>query len=518
MSRSRRPNLLIAKSQISTVSKVLRQKEKYLFPEDQTTSPVKRSKGKFPDVERALTVWVRNQSKRGIPLTDTSIRDEARKFAAQGDSGLVQKFHSSAWLQKFKQKTGIQGGKLTRRASETNISDRRSINRQGSDGPPPASQTPNEISPASENLLASPSPLSGTKSEDDFKPDSLNSYFSLSNGSNRYKHSNSQSTTSLASNFTDHGPTSFSAGPTSPTTPFAFSPETTQAPWQPSLHLRQPPISNAFQRPRSQTFPMLGIDPSFISTHSNEPLTPKYNLPVTAPPSALDSPMNEMAPPFGMDSAISSPHLHHSSSNSSMGPPASGTPITGLQSPPGSSAANSPTTQDDARRALETLLSFFSQAPSGFVDQNEYMTIIKLTEKLHIQHNTSTLPGGLHRIAEQDCEVAPKMEHSMSLVARFSTNHLYISRAKNDVCSIRLGPYNPLHYISTALQFTFSSAPAQFLHPASKPASQRTFLHLPSTSYRVLIYPSPNTFTYANTSCHLTLLRHTVWGNVQAGT
>lgn len=96
-----------------------------------------------------------------------------------------------------------------------------------------------------------------------------------------------------------------------------------------------------------------------------------------------------------------------------MAPPASNTPISGLQSPPGSSAPSSPT-PEDARRALDTLLNWFQQAPSGLVDQNDYMTVLKLTEKLRLQSH-ATLPGGLHRIAEQDGEhSAPKMEQSMS--------------------------------------------------------------------------------------------------------
>ena len=181
----------------------------------------------------------------------------------------------------------------------------------------------------------------------------------------------------------------------------------------PSQHARLPPPGSSFQRPRSQTFPMLGIDPSFISSQNSEPLTPKYHLPATTPSSALDSPIHEMALPFGMDSAISSPPLHHSSSNGSMAPPSSNTPITGLQSPPGSSAPSSPT-QDDARRALDTLLNFFNQAPTGLVDQNDYLTVLKLTEKLRLQSN-GPLPGGLHRIAEQDGEMpASKMEQSVS--------------------------------------------------------------------------------------------------------
>jgi hypothetical protein len=48
------------------------------------------------------------------------------------------------------------------------------------------------------------------------------------------------------------------------------------------------------------------------------------------------------------------------------------------------------------------------------VDQNEYLTVLKLTEKLRLQSN-GPLPGGLHRIPEQECEIsAPKMEQSMS--------------------------------------------------------------------------------------------------------
>jgi hypothetical protein len=395
----------------STVSKVLRQKDKYLFPEDRSQSPVKRPKNKFPDIERALSNWARNQHKSGIPLTDAAIKEKARFFATTvGNNENPLKSNSTSWLEKFKQKNGIGGNKLTRRASETNISDSGSLNPDSQT--PSASQTPSGISPTSPNVLPSPSPLSGTKSDDELKPGSLNSYFDF--GPTVYKHSNSQSTTSLSSNFTDTAPSSFSAGPTSPSTPFTFSPDNNSGgSWIPSQHARLPPPGNNFQRPRSQTFPMLGIDPSFISSQTSEPLTPKYNLPATAPSSALDSPIHEMPHSYGMDTAISSPPLHHSSSNGSMAPPSSGTPISGLQSPPASSAPSSPT-QDDARRALDILLSFFSHQPPGLVDHNDYVTVLNLTKKLQIQ-SPAPLPGGLHRIQEQECEsAAPKMEQSMS--------------------------------------------------------------------------------------------------------
>jgi hypothetical protein len=373
---------------------------------------VKRTKGKSQDIERALSIWVTKTQKQGLPVTDAAILERARTWATTvGNNESHLKTNSSSWLEKFKQKNGIGANKLTRRASETNISDSGSLNPDSAG--PSASQTPNGISPTSPSGLPSPSPLSATKSDDDLKSESLNGYLEFGQGDGGYRHSNSQSTTSLSSAFTDTAPSSFSAGPTSPNTPFTFSPDNNSGTWMPSQHARLPPPGNNFQRPRSQTFPMLGIDPSFISSQPSEPLTPKYHLPITAPSSALDSPIHEMPPPFGMDSAISSPPLHHSSSNGSMAPPSSSTPITGLQSPPGSSAPSSPT-QDDARRALDTLLNFFQQAPTGLVDQNEYLTVLKLTEKLRLQSN-GPLPGGLHRIAEQDCEVpAPKMEQSLS--------------------------------------------------------------------------------------------------------
>lgn len=85
-------------------------------------------------------------------------------------------------------------------------------------------------------------------------------------------------------------------------------------------------------------------------------------------------------------------------------------------SPPTGSSPTSPT-QDDARRALETFLSYMNLAgPQGLVDENEYRTVVKLTERMR-QHSLSNL-GGLQRIPEQESEVAAvKMDHSMSVGA-----------------------------------------------------------------------------------------------------
>ncbi|KAL2074687.1 hypothetical protein VTL71DRAFT_8466 [Oculimacula yallundae] len=396
----------------STVSKVLVKKEKYLGPESGSTSPTRRKGTKLPDIDRTLAMWAKKMQEQGNALSDDDIRDKANTFAAtlHPNNEIFQKINSPDWLQKFKGRNGIGQSRLNRRASETNLpSNSLNIFLEPDSAGNSASQTPTGLSPISPRGLTSQSPLSGVKNED-LESERMDGYFGHENGG--YRHSNSQSHASLSGAFsTDNVPTPFSTGPTSPQTPFAFSPDSSGS-WLPSQQARLLPPGN-FQRPRSQTFPM--IDPSFISAQGSEPPTAKYNLPLTAPPSALDSPMEGMLPPYEMDSVINSPPLHsihRSSSNGSMGMSSSGETVSGLQSPPRSSGPSSPT-QDDARRALDTLLTFFSQSTSlrGFGDRDEYRTVLKLTEKLRL-HSNDSLPGGLHRIVEQDCEATPKMEHT----------------------------------------------------------------------------------------------------------
>ena len=296
------------------------------------------------------------------------------------------KMYSATWLERFKNRNGIGGAKLTRRASETNTSDNGSLNPESDEHS--ASQTPNGISPTSPRSSPFPLPLFGTKSEETIKSERLKVYFNQENGG--YMHSNSQSNTllsSLSSAFTETVTNAFSTGQ--------------QADSWPSPKAQLPPGNS--QRPRSQTSPILGIDPKFVSTHNNEPLTPEYNLPLTILSSALDFPMEERPSPFGMDTTISSPPLQlpsHSGINGSM--TTSSNEQTGdLQSPPRSSAPCSPT-QDDVRTALDTIVVFIRQS-SGFVDPEEYFTVLKLTEKLRLQNNGPVL-GLLYPPAKQDCD------------------------------------------------------------------------------------------------------------------
>lgn len=70
---------------------------------------MKRPKGKFPDVERALANWAKNHVRQGLPLTDALIQDQARVFASTVNHSEEQpKMLSTSWLEKFKQKYGIE--------------------------------------------------------------------------------------------------------------------------------------------------------------------------------------------------------------------------------------------------------------------------------------------------------------------------------------------------------------------------------------------------------------------------
>ena len=102
----------IANKQLSTVSKVLRNKEKYLYQDDGSRSPVRKAKGKFPDIERALSNWAKNHQKQGLPMSDSLIKEKLRFFSMSvGSPDSHLKANNSSWLEKFKQKNNLMGSK-----------------------------------------------------------------------------------------------------------------------------------------------------------------------------------------------------------------------------------------------------------------------------------------------------------------------------------------------------------------------------------------------------------------------
>jgi hypothetical protein len=390
----------------STVSKVLRNKEKYLYQDDGSRSPVRKAKGKFPDIERALSNWAKNHQKQGLPMSDALIKEKLRFFSMSVGSAESQlKANNSSWLEKFKQKNNLMGSK-SRKNSVAEES-------EGTSLPGSGAQTPN-ISPTSppppggSGKELSPSAMSITNREGSLKiesPEDSYSEFTAHGGPYR-----SLSNASLTSGYNE---SSFSPGPQSPTSPF-FSPDSA-SPFMSQAQSRLPSVSQGgYSRPRSQTFPMVGVEPgSYVSPPSSEPLTPK-NVSTTS----LDSSLSEM--PLGSVEEMYEP-------NSTMQPPLQtmvssvaphGLPLQALVThtqghqhsnsmPPssalGSIAPGSPSVED-TRRALEVVMNFFQIQQPGLVEPQEYMMIGKLMQKLKVNPSPldGEMPGGMHRIPSGD--------------------------------------------------------------------------------------------------------------------
>ncbi len=92
----------------STVSKILRRREKYMNPqpEDERASQVKKSKAELRDFERTLTIWVKDQKRKGISITDEDLRKQASCFSFSPSNH--EEVSSASWLDEFKRKRGIK--------------------------------------------------------------------------------------------------------------------------------------------------------------------------------------------------------------------------------------------------------------------------------------------------------------------------------------------------------------------------------------------------------------------------
>ncbi|KAF2107425.1 hypothetical protein BDV96DRAFT_299688 [Lophiotrema nucula] len=279
---------------------------------------------------------------------------------------------------------------------------------EGTSNPPSNVHTPGGISPTSPSGV-SPSPvtLAAKKSEENLnlKTESPDAF----DFTNHHRPFHSQSNTSLSSVFTDTAPSSFSAGPTSPTSPF-FTPDSAcgPSPFIGSQHGRGQPGSSNFQRPRSQTFPMLvGVEQYMSPPPSSEALTPKY-----LNSTVLESPMEVLPSSSAMDDSMSASPTQVT--NSMQPPPVPAASLSmqlpHLSSPAPIGAESGSPSQEEAARALELVMSFFQHQPTGVFEPQEYMMIGQLMEKLKIKRGSESLGSGMRRVSEPDFNAVRKVE------------------------------------------------------------------------------------------------------------
>lgn len=326
------------------------------------------------------------------------IREKARFFAATvGSNESQSKLNSSAWLERFKQKNNLVGGRLKKSPTDS----RPTFNEDGitivDSSTTSASHTEAEMSPMS------PEDISPTTSDSSrgtaTRRDMSDGFFDFSEAG--YRHAHSQSTTSLHSGYSG-----VSVAPllvSSPTSP-QLTDASAVSPFTPDGSNRLPPLGSNFNRPRSQTVPNLNIEPgAMIKPDLSDEVTPKFSD-AAVMTNMLESPLDEkptLVNPFdGMKRTNSFPGVHPHR-DISMQPPAKPKSETGS---PAMSPISSPT-QQEARRALELVMTFFQSQPPGVVEPNEYMTMGKLMQKLELAQSpdgSHALPGGLHRIDEEE--------------------------------------------------------------------------------------------------------------------
>lgn len=368
----------------STVSKVLRNKDKYLVQEEGNRSPIRRSKSKFPDIERTLSQWVKNRISQRLPLDDTTIRDQARIFATTvGSSECHKQVNDPAWLEQFKQKNHLPGAKPGGIKDENDA-----LCPETKSG----SQTPNGISPVGwDGLTISPP-------KEKFDAHSPDNYM---DSDNIFGHAHSQSATSLGSCFSD---ISFAGEFRSPTSPFFPSISSCgPSPTMPAQKMaRLPPLAPAGALRRRQTAPLISSDSSPDSATSK-------HLPQSMASSTLDSPHEEMeiSPLSATEPSL---HLSRPSTSNpsplSMAPPSTMTPSSSVPNSAisaspltANSSPSSPPSQDEARAALSTLMTFIKHQPNGAVDPHDYLVMGKWMHMLKLE--TGELPGGMQAIHQQ---------------------------------------------------------------------------------------------------------------------
>ncbi|KAK6331114.1 hypothetical protein TWF696_003184 [Orbilia brochopaga] len=315
----------------STVSKVLRQREKYLYPDDGPKQTAKRPKGKCPDFDRALANWAKNEKKKGRMLTDEMIREKANFFA---QSCGVNDGQFKLNLDKFKLKNDL-----------TTLSDGdivQDMDRIRSQLTTPLHSRHSSFS--REGSLNSSSQDSHARGEAEYRHGSMSSGFET--------------------------PVVISPGLTTPISP--FFPPTDQMLF-PSGQL--PPIQQQ-SRPRSHTIPSGLLESVYISPppSASESLSPKQMHPMHLMGTNL---ANTTIPEETADA------LHEQSNGAANGAAAGGNAAAAAAAAAFHIARGRSLTvpsQEEATRALEVVMTFLKQNPT--TEPTDFATVEKLMDRI----------------------------------------------------------------------------------------------------------------------------------------
>lgn len=350
---------------------------------EEAVSPGKKPKVKLPDVEKTLSVWARNQQKKGLPVTTEELRKQVLMFTSGRND--QSNYTTTAWLEKFQKRylSGDTSGPGSREdATETTTS----LSETLDDSPSSSIGLVSPCMSAIEDNQAS-SRIPGRS--DDLFDFEVNEY---------------EQSPSLPYGFASD------AGYSSEALLSPNSPEVKQD--YVSSHYTEEPSSEAcLPRQRSMTLPHLAAAPANRQKTSDRPVPP---LPVRSTTSGNEQRHTSVDPRQMMKRHKSVPDIHDAEvvRYSTMQPP----PIPRSADISPISMPSSPSQQDETLRALHNIKKLLEQRPD-VAEPDDYIMIGKLMEKLKLLRNSShtspRLPGGMHPI---DISDSPRLSKKRTMV------------------------------------------------------------------------------------------------------
>ncbi|KAI4726852.1 hypothetical protein E4T49_05353 [Aureobasidium sp. EXF-10728] len=325
----------------STVSKVLRKKEQYLNraqpKETPRSPPSKRPKARLPDIEKTLSAWVIKEQKKGSPITDDAIREQAYYFASipGPENPALNPINNPGWLERFKQKHHIDINGITdKEIRKDSVADSDNAHTNQSPNSPSdetlSSSSPETIFPALDNATT-----------EDARPPL---------GPKRRK-----SPPSIDTAFTDLGSVStcFTPQMLSPTSPF----------FSPASQISSGPLHSPFLQ---QNF--RAMDTFMADSPPSEALSPSHAAHSFL--SCLPGLADDKERLGSIDECMEDISLVAEEAHETVNPDALNS---GGQRVP---------TEEEARGALSVLVKFFEGQPKGCLEVSEAMLLGRLKEKL----------------------------------------------------------------------------------------------------------------------------------------
>ncbi|KAJ4512486.1 hypothetical protein HRR83_007002 [Exophiala dermatitidis] len=363
----------------STVSKILRQRDKYMNPQvkDESSSPTKKSRAKLPDFEKTLSNWVKNQQNKGLSITDDDLRKKAQVFSfSRNDQAVVS---SVAWLEKFKRKHRLGASQAD---EDEAVMDSQTTS---------LTETPINESPTSSSGLVSPSmtAIDEKANNSGIKMENAQSLFDFEE--NTPFEQPSKQGDGLVNEISQAGGVATLLLPNSREVSDGGPDDMT---FVASAH--EP--TEALNHQRRQTFshtPTVGSGSRPSSSSQMGPSLPVRSL----TNSTVESQQDAIDPRQMMKRHKSVPDIHYPGQvlSSSMQPPplprsADTSPVSHPASP----------VDDENIRALHAIKTLLEQNPN-VAEPDDYLAIGKLMEKLKLlRPNGGSLPGGMHPIDIMD--------------------------------------------------------------------------------------------------------------------